>query len=155
MDTVQINWAQGVIRFSQISESKEENLDKTGFYAILGARFHAESRSWKELKLLYIGQAFDQTLRQRIPQEHPGYDCVLEYPKKNPGTEIVVMLGVIEKSNFDRLTQQLFDDVECCMIYSNQPLCNVKCKETYTGRGAMIISTGDFTPLKENCACMS
>jgi len=64
MDTVQINWAKGVIRFDTISQSENPYLDRGGFYAILGAKFDNASSTWKEIKLLYIGQAFDQTLRE-------------------------------------------------------------------------------------------
>lgn len=152
MDTVQINWAKGAIRFDEISTSKEPYLDKEGFYAILGATFYSESKSWKDFKLLYIGQAFNQTLRQRIPQDHPGYECVSEYRKKNR-RDIIVMVGIIGQAEAQRITQQLFDDVECCLIYCNQPFCNVKCKDSYTGRDLQVINTGDFSPLKEKCAC--
>jgi len=63
------------------------------------------------------------------------------------------MVGVVEKTNVQRVTQELFDDTECCLIFCNQPMCNVKCKEAYTGRALEVINTGDFTPLKEKSSC--
>lgn len=153
MDTVQIKWIEGVIQFNAISEFKHQYLDKKGFYALLGARFNKETDRWEEIKLLYIGQAFDQTLRERIPQEHPAYKCVFEYTKKNPGKQIAVMLGIIEKSSVQKLTQELFNDVECCLISWNQPTCNTQCKESYTGRELQVTNTGGFTPLKEKSTC--
>lgn len=153
MDTVQINWTEGVIRFNMISQSGNKYLDKNGFYCLLGARFDSESETWKDYKLLYIGQAFDQTLRERIPQDHTGYKCVFEYPNKNPGTGIVVMVGTVEKTNIQKITQDLFNDAECCLIFRNQSTCNEKCKENYSGRELQVINTGDFSPLKQECTC--
>jgi len=153
MESVEIKWDEGVTRFDDISSSSRQNLDQKGFYAILGARFDKETSKWKELKLLYIGQAFDQTLRQRIPQKHPGYECILEYRQNRAGSDIVVMIGVIGKTNAERITQELFDDIECCLICCNKPLCNMQCKESYGGRAIQIVNTGDFIPLRKECTC--
>jgi len=153
MDTVHINWEESVIRFSNIKDSNNSKLDGKGFYAILGAIYNAEKNNWGNIKLLYIGQAFGQTLRERIQQEHPAYECVFDYQKKYSNVGIVVMLGVIEKSTVEKLTQQLFDDIECCLVFRNQPLCNTSCKESYSGRDLKVINTGHPYPLKEECPC--
>ena len=143
------------MRFDQIKTFTHDkwNLDKKGFYAILGGPFDSTSSSWKNLVLLYIGQAFAQTLRERISQKHPAYDCVFEYQKKHPSVDIIVKIGFVEKSTVQALTQQLFDDVECCLTYCNQPLCNTTCKESYTGRDLQVINMGDYTSLREKCFC--
>ena len=155
MDTVYINWVQGVVPFHQIKDFRHKtyDLDRNGFYAILGGTYDSRSRGWKNLKLLYIGQAFDQTLRERIPQEHPAYQCVFEYRKRHSGVDILVKIGFIEKSTVERSTQQLFDDIECCLIFCNQPLCNTTCKESYSGRDLQVINVGHYRRLKEKCTC--
>lgn len=81
MATVHINWGKGVIRFNQIKDFRLGRLDEKGFYAILGAIYNSNTKNWGNLKLLYIGQAFDQPLRERISQEHPAYECVFKYQK--------------------------------------------------------------------------
>jgi hypothetical protein len=155
MDTIHVNWPQGVVRFDKIKTFKhgEWDLDKKGFYAVLGGIYNNDTKQWQSLKLLYIGQAFDQTLRERIPQPHPAYNCAVKYQKEHSGVEFVVMIGFIEKSTVEKKTQELFDDAECCLIYCNQPLCNTTCKEAYSGRDLQIINTGDHFPLKEKCLC--
>jgi len=153
MDQVQIKWFNN-IPFKTISQSENKHLDKKGFYALLGARYDKDSKNWKVI-LLYIGQAFDQTLRNRIPQDHPGYECVYDYIKKNPGKEIRVMIGIIEKTNLEKITQTLFDAIECCLIFCNQPKCNTQCKESYTGRDLQVTNTGAYIPLKPKCTCTS
>lgn len=155
MDTIYINWVQGVVPLHQIKDFRHKtyDLDKNGFYAILGGTYDSRSKGWKNLKLLYIGQAFDQTLRERIPQEHPAYQCVFEYRKRHSGVDILVKIGFIEKSTVERSTQQLFDDIECCLIFCNQPLCNTTCKESYSGRDLQVINSGYYRRLKEKCTC--
>jgi hypothetical protein len=151
MDTIQIKWVNN-IPFDNIGENENKYLGMNGFYALLGARYDENDKTWK-VTLLYIGQAFDQTFRERIPQDHPAYKCVFDYIKKNPEKEIRVMVGVIEKTDIEKTTQALFDDVECCLIYCNQPICNEQCKESYIGRDLQVVNTGSFIPLKENCTC--
>jgi len=153
MDTVHIDWGEGVIRFDSIGKANISRLDEKGFYAILGAVYNSEKKYWENLKLLYVGQAFDQTLRERIPQEHSAYECAFDYQRKHSGVGIVVMLGTIKNSIVEKLTQQFFDDIECCLVYCNRPLCNTSCQETYTGRTLMIINEGNYSPLKEECDC--
>jgi hypothetical protein len=153
MDTVNVEWDKGVIRFDQIKDFKSENLDKKGFYTILGWTFDETSKKWKDLKLLYIGQAFDQTLRERIPQEHDAYNCVYDYKKNHSGTSLFVMIGIIKESSVEKQTQQLFNDIECCLIFRNKPACNTTCQESYSGRDLEVTNTGDYVPLKEKCSC--
>jgi hypothetical protein len=153
MDTVSIKWDDGITQFDQIKDSKRTNLDKSGFYAISGATFDKSSNKWNGLKLLYIGQAFDQTLRVRIPQEHDAYKCVFDYKKNHSGTDLVVMIGIIEKSSVQKQTQQLFNDIECCLIFWNKPSCNTACQESYSGRDLEVTNTGDYTPLKDKRSC--
>lgn len=154
MDTVYINWVKGVLPFHQIKDFEHEtyDLDKNGFYAILaGAR--AKTKGWVKLKLLYIGQAFDQTLRERILQEHPAYECVFNYQKQYSDLDILVKIGFIEKSTVERRTQQLYDAIECCLILCSQPMCNTTCKESYSGRDLNVINKGHYFSLKEKCSC--
>lgn len=153
MNSVYINWGKGVIPFSQIQDFGLARLDKTGFYAIIGGIHNADTNKWGNLKLLYIGQAFDQTLRERIHQDHPAYECVFQYRREHSGTDLVVLIGIIKERTVERLTQQLFDNVECCLILCNQPLCNTNCKESYSGRDLQVINTGSIPPLKERCVC--
>lgn len=153
MDIVQIEWINN-IPFNTVSENENKYLDMKGFYALLGARYDKNAKTWK-VTLLYIGQAFDQTLRERIPQTHPGYKCVNNYIKKNPGKELRVMVGIIEKTNLEKRTQALYDNIECCLIFCNKPICNTQCKESYTGRSLQVTNTGDYIPLKPKCTCTS
>ncbi len=154
MDTVHVDWPKGAVLFDQIKtfQHSEWDLDKNGFYAIYCASYDEESRSWKNLVLLYIGQAFEQTLRQRIPQPHDAYDCVFDYQKKHPGTDVIVKIGYITKSTVQKVTQQLFDDVECCLTFCNKPYCSITCKDSYSGRDLQVINTGD-PPLKDQGSC--
>jgi len=153
MDTVSIKWDNGVTQLDRIKDSQNPDMDKSGFYAILGATFDESSKTWKGLKLLYVGQAFEQTLRERIPQEHDAYKCVYDYKKNHSGTDLVVMIGLIEKSSIEKQTRQIFNDIECCLIFCNKPACNTTCQESYSGRDLEVTNTGDYKPLIEKCSC--
>jgi hypothetical protein len=147
--TVTINWVNNVVRLSKIKTSRLPSLDQKGFYAILGAK-QDEKRKWEVMTLLYIGQAFDQTLRERIPQEQRAYKCVAAFLGNNLGTkaEAIVIHGLVGRSSAS-LNEDLVDDIECCLVNSNQPLCNQPCKDSYKGRPLAITNVGGFYPLKE------
>jgi hypothetical protein len=155
LTTVTIDWREKVSTFESISNaaSKLPHLDEKGFYAILGATF-AESGNkpgWINYKLLYIGQAFDQTLRKRIPQGHDAYKCVNEQLEKS-GKTAIVMVGFVTRCSAT-VTSDLFDDIECCLIHTNQPFCNTECRDEYNGRPIRITNTGGYQPLRETSSC--
>jgi len=154
VDTIRISWPKGAVLFDEIKNFKHDdwNLDKNGFYALLSGSWDNPEKSWKNLKLLYIGQAFDQTLRERIIQDHPAYKCVRDYQKEH-SVDIIVKIGFIKESTAERLTQQLYDDVECCLIFCNQPLCNTTCKDSYAGRDLQVLNEGDPAGIKDSCVC--
>jgi len=153
LDTVEITWDTGFVRWNNVSSSDQKNLGSNGFYGVLIARYESAEKKWKDFKLLYIGQAFDQTLRERIPQPHDADRCIDSWLKANPNHEKVVMLGVITRKSQDKLTWELVNDTECCLIFSNKPECNVKCKDSYSGREIQVVNLGDFAPLKNSSHC--
>jgi hypothetical protein len=64
------------------------------------------------------------------------------------------MAGIVTHASVQRLSQDFVDDVECCLIYSNQPLCDQKCKEEYTGRSIKITNVdGTYIPVKRLSQC--
>jgi hypothetical protein len=152
LETVQVNWVQGVTRWPDISTAKSAFLDKKGLYAVLIGKWDENNKNWTNPKLVYIGQSLDQTIRQRLLQPHPAYECIKEQLTANPSYQALVMGGEIVTQT--KLTQQLADDIECCLVYRNKPICNVKCKESYTGRELLVRNTGDFNPLAEESTCM-
>lgn len=153
MDTVEVTWAKGFIRFSDVETAKLPVLDGAGLYAVLGAKHDSGKGGWLDYRLLYIGQSFDQSLRARIPQPHDAYGCVDSWVQKNEGFEAVVMAGAITASNVQSVTSSLMDDVECCLINTNQPLCNDKCKDVYAGSELQVTNAGDYAPLKSVSTC--
>jgi len=152
LDSVTVEWTQTADTFANIDKSKLPHLDEKGLYAILGAVFDKPQNQWTKFNLLYIGQAFDQTLRVRIPQPHDAYACFDENLKKTTKTAIV-MVGIVTQASVKPITQSLFDDVECCLIHSNQPLCNTDCKAEYKGRPLKITNTEGYPPLKPASEC--
>ena len=149
MDKVTINWSEGCIRYEQLSNSNHEYLDEYGFYAILTGVYDKEENTNKSIKLQYIGKAYEQKIRKRVMQEHTAYECIKKHLKENPGRNVLVMTGKIVKSSLGKITRQLVDDTEACLIYTNQPSCNAMFKNSYEGRAIEIINTGDYSPLKE------
>ena len=153
MDTATINWAKGVITWDHLGSSSESYLKEAGFYAILAGTLNPTTKQYEQIKLLYIGQAYEQTLGECIPQPHAGYECINAYAQKNPSAKILVMVGVLTQTNRENITQQFFNDIECCLIFRNQPLCNTLCEDSYSGRNLSITNTGDFNPLAQSCVC--
>ena len=150
MDTVEIKWIGYSFPLQDITTHPEPTLDENGFYAILLGKGNPKE-GWESLTLLYIGQAFDQTIRKRVPQQHKAYKCVNDWLKANPGYDAIITLGQISFPG--RLTQPLVDDTECCLIFTNQPKCNETCKESYNGRELSVKNAGKFVPVKSLSKC--
>jgi hypothetical protein len=167
MAKVRITWTTNASRLSNIDNSKLDYLDEKGFYAIYACVYNKDRNSITPKKLLYIGQAFEQTIRERLKQPHDADACMkkekqLKQPhdadacmkkeKQNePNSGLWFKTGVITKNDQEKVTQQLFNDVECCMIYVNKPKCNTLCMETYEG-GAIEVTHGGARMIK-NSSC--
>jgi hypothetical protein len=147
MDWALIYWYPHVYTLEKIDKADEQN----DFYAILGAK--RGYKEWRDLDLLYIGMAFRQTVKERIMQPHEAYTCINEYLKDNPGREIIIMVGMLVDYSLDRVTEQFVEDIECCLIHSNQPWCNERCKTSYTARPLLVLNDGDYAPLKKKSHC--
>lgn len=153
MDTVEITWDQGFIRWKDTGTSTRLNLDGSGFYCLLISYYDKTSQKWRDFKLLYIGKAFDQTLRQRIMQPHDADSCIDSWLGASSTYDKVAMIGVVTRTSLARATQGLYDDAECCLIYSNKPTCNAKCKDSYSGREIQVVNIGDYSPLRSSSHC--
>jgi hypothetical protein len=157
LNTVTIEWTRIVGRFASIAQSTSilPHLNERGFYVLLAGNYDETKNIWTDLEPMYIGQAFDQTLRARITQRHPTYDCVEKYLRRS-GKVAGVMVGIIAEASVERITQDFVNDVECCLIYTNQPDCNDNCKNEYKGRPIKITNKGgSYLPVKPVCKCAS
>jgi len=141
MAKVRITWTTNASRLSNIDNSKLDYLDGKGFYAIYACVYNKDRNSITPKKLLYIGQAFEQTIRERLKQPHDADACMKKEKQNEPNSGLWFKTGVITKNDQEKVTQQLFNDVECCMIYVNKPKCNTLCMETYEG-GAIEVTHG-------------
>ena len=140
MVRVKITWSEKITPLTYIPKSKIRYMDEKGFYAIyLGVPSEKPLQTTLK-KLLYIGQAYDQTIRKRSQQPHDDADkCMKSENEKEPGSNLYIKSGIITENDQDGISQELFNDVECCMIYTNKPACNQKCMKEYVG-GEIIIS---------------
>lgn len=132
-------------------------LNNEGFYMlILGTPSQTKANSYTPVDLSYIGKAKDQTLRERIPQQNgheAAFNCII---KSGKGITLYIGLGVITENSMQVATTQLYDDIECCMIYTNKPSCNENCKESFNSqlrRSITIHHTGKYTPLAQDTTC--
>jgi hypothetical protein len=152
MDAVEVDW-KNTISWDGLETSNNPYLDRHGFYVLFAGKWDASESQWVNINLLYVGKAYDQTLRKRIKQPHQGYDCVSKWLSENPGYTLLVMVGVITRAPGGHVSNQLVDDAECCLIFTNQPHCNELCKGSYTGRDLLIANTGSYLPLKQSSRC--
>ena len=151
MAKVRITWTTKASRLSNIDNSKLDYLDGKGFYAIYACVYNKDKNSITPKKLLYIGQAFEQTIRERLKQPHDADACMKKEKQNEPNSGLWFKTGVITKNDQEKVTQQLFNDVECCMIYVNKPKCNTLCMETYEG-GAIEVTHFSARMIK-NSSC--
>lgn len=142
---------------NKISSFRVNYLNQEGYYMFtLGTPSPTDSTKHTRKELSYIGKAFGQTLLQRIPQRNgheTAFQCIIQRGK---GYTLYIGLGVITENTLQNHTDQLHDDIECCLIFNNQPTCNDTCKDAYNSelrREISITNTGSYQPLKENTLC--
>ncbi len=126
MDVLKIDW-------TQTNYERMNDYNDTYFYAFTRGG-----------NLLYIGIAFKQIVQTEISQtlrrlgiNSKGLNIWLGYP--NP-----------DQTTYGRITEQIATDAECLMIYTNQPVYNTQCKDSYTGRCNFKVKTSGC-PLIRSC----
>ena len=153
-EKVTIDWDNKLIKLLNIAYSSNPYLSKNGFYCILSGTYNNENKI-EGIELLYIGQTYEQTLKERILQDHVSYSKIETYLKINKNHKAFVRLGIIKDASATKITQALFDDIENCLIINNNPLCNQLSKETYSGRPIVITNIGRHYPVNQICQCKS
>jgi len=151
VDRSYITWDPDVIRFKDVARSRHPLLRGKGFYAILSATLDDEHDVWHDLELMFIGKAFDQSLRARIPQPRAAYDRMQAAMTDQPGRELIVMLGEQTESTLKRVTRGFTEDVERCLVVRHRPPINRPPSGAYRGRKISVVNRGDFAPLKPKC----
>ncbi len=124
---------------------------ESDLYAIIGAV--DGGHQWTNIRLLYIGSAYRQHVIDRIRQDHEAYESIEKYLAANPRRVLLVKSGSIVDSSLERTSEKFVRDIECCLIYCNQPSCNRKCKESSGARAVHVRSFGDHKPIKRDCDC--
>lgn len=61
----------------------------------------------------------------------------------------MVRPGIITSISQERISAELVDDIEACLIFTNQPEQNTVSKKDYTGRDIIITNEGGYYPLEE------
>ncbi len=111
------------------------SLEDSYFYAFVDANNN---------KILYIGIAYFQDVCDEIDNELREFDLD---PDK-----IIFWLGHISDFSGERITEEFIRDVECLLIFTNQPEINDKCKKNYPGRDMHILNK-NFPLLYKNSRC--
>lgn len=113
IDIVEVDWIQTDL-------DDIYNYQDTDFYAFTQGS-----------KLLYVGIAY----RQDVINEIKNTLSAFRINEDN----IKIWLGFIESTNYGRITELIIKDVECLLIHLNQPILNIQCKSSYTGRDNLMV----------------
>jgi len=134
MEQVKLLW-QGPYQVDQALKSAAS--EGWGVYAIC--------RKWGVApeKVLYIGRAYWQNFRIRLPQH--------SWIAETWGT-VRVRFAEIEPEPGRIASRKRTDDVEALLIYSLQPARNTHGKNTYRGRELLIINSGRRGPIPQRVA---
>jgi hypothetical protein len=152
MHYVLIEWSAAVNLCRRIHASAGDYLDRCGFYMVLTGKFIERVNKYVDISLQYIGKAFDQVIRERVQQEHTAYKGINDFVDRHSGYEALVRPGVIISSSPRKKkteTAELYDDVEACLIFANQPEQNTAHRKQYTGRNITITNMGGYYPLEK------
>jgi hypothetical protein len=131
MDKVRVFWSKDrpIEKAIKVDEKQYEYL-----YMILAKK-----------KLLYIGQAFNQYLGNRLSRHEVLNEILDDYSE-----EIIrIRFGNIIAPQFSRITKKLVTDIESVLINYHDPPYNIQSTDTYYGRDIQVTNLGTFKPLKK------
>ncbi len=151
MDRAKLSWSEYAIPLSDIETSTHPLLKiKKGFYALLSATLDEEADVWRDIALLHIGHTSGQPLRSRIVQPQPAHERAAELAPA--GSQVLVMLGEMESSSLGRDTRDFMQDIESCLIRSNNPAAHPDPESAIPGREISVLNGErqgtDYRPLK-------
>jgi hypothetical protein len=133
-----------------VNEVSDINLDRKGLWFFASGNEDADGAVEIE-DLLFIGVAFSQDLREEIPDKRHmrSYKSML-YECRN--YDLYLAYAFISDTEGGKWPKRLESDIQCALIFDNQPLCNPYCRDEYKskeGTSLTINNVGDFFPLEE------
>jgi len=97
-------------------------------------------------ELVYIGQAYRQSIARRLKTHHKIETIVEETPKKKM---VFVKFGTVILPEGRRISHELVTDIENALIYWHEPKYNDTSYASYNGRPIHIINQGKYEPLEK------
>jgi hypothetical protein len=149
-----VEWVPGLIPYEKISAHPEPVLDGPGFFAVLVAGMEVPRPQFKGIHLAYIGHSPRTSLRERIVRLDGVAPCINQLHSGRPGSRLVVKVGALKYVQADAAADKVFFAVERCLIFTNQPSCNMDGKKAYVGDPIRMTNIGDFTPLQSVAECL-
>ena len=152
MDRAKLSWSEYAIPLDGIETSNHPLLkEKKGFYALIGAKLDEEADVWRDISLLHIGHTSGQSLLARVTQDQPAHDRAREIAAANDAT-VLVMLAEIESTTLGRVTRDFLQDVELCLVRSNDPAAHPNPEAAIPAREISVLNGErkgtDYRPLK-------
>lgn len=159
MRTLSLDWSNIIIpnNRSSIATTNNPFLDLSeAIYMYTCCLLHGNKMVYSA-RPLYIGQVYkrenNETVRNRL-LEHLNDDITTcTRTKCNSPFWVGIKIAKILLEKNENLSAQLIDQIECCLIRNNQPLCNTVCKDNYNGDSIQIVNLGDFDPLLHTSSC--
>ena len=129
MDNITLEWK----KVNNINNVR--NFDDTEFYAFT-----------QNNGLRYIGMAYKQDVADEIRQ------TIRNFNYNEDGINIWLGYINIDKSNYERITEEIVRDVESLLIYANTPSDNTKNINNYLGRDNLKVENLGCSKIK-SCQC--
>ena len=149
-EKVTITWSNSLVKYSEIETSTVSFLDKQGFFCILSGMNGLRKEILDEIILLYIGQTFSHTLREKIIQSYEKIDYISgRFINEKERRTTLIMGGIITNCSAKTISNYLYKNIVNCLIYANKPIGNPSYLENYNSKTIEITNTGHYFPLKE------
>lgn len=148
-EKVTITWSNRLVKYSEIESSEISYLNKRGFFCIISGIYKPRKDIWGEITLLYIGQAFSRTLREKIINSYEKNDLVPKFIEEKEKRTALIMGGKITDCSVKEISKPLYNNIVNCLISANKPIGNPSYQENFTSRILEITNMGSFFPLKE------
>lgn len=153
--SVEVEWPGIFVPFPYALKDRKINLGNQGFYTIIGAWLDERGQPSEEGVLLYIGHSYDEPLRERIVRDFERR-CINQFSGFDQEMSIIANIGYLGIHTPNEVSDQIYQDIECCLVHNNQPMCNPLCRKGYpvSQRTVTISNRGFYWMLKSNSYCL-
>ena len=144
-----IDWHAEAVLLDETAQDKHPSLDANGWFAILAAELPDDTyiAPADKLDILYIGDAFNRTLREKLTADTPTMQRIRA--ARPAGRQLIVILGRPTQRSRKRKSRDYLDGVlRALRVRHRTTVEDGRDQGAFRGEVVSVVNEGTYEPLK-------